>query len=174
MRLGPPAQEAGGRGARRGGVEWSPPDQPFLLAGLLPLCPRLPRPQAVYITSTLPYIVLTVFLIRGLTLKGATNGIAFLFTPNVSIPLSALGARPHRERPCWGVGLPWGRRACCPCEGLCVGLTMALGGRTEGSYCAGGIGCPRQGSSSILNHAPCPVASAVSGWAPRLGGSRLS
>lgn len=40
--------------------------------------------QAVYITSTLPYIVLTIFLIRGLTLKGATNGIVFLFTPNVS------------------------------------------------------------------------------------------
>ena len=40
--------------------------------------------QAVYITSTLPYVVLTIFLIRGLTLKGATNGIVFLFTPNVS------------------------------------------------------------------------------------------
>lgn len=42
-------------------------------------------PQAVYITSTLPYVVLTIFLIRGLTLKGATNGIVFLFTPNVSL-----------------------------------------------------------------------------------------
>lgn len=41
--------------------------------------------QAVYITSTLPYVVLTIFLIRGLTLKGATNGIVFLFTPNVSL-----------------------------------------------------------------------------------------
>ncbi|XP_049717004.1 sodium-dependent neutral amino acid transporter B(0)AT1 [Elephas maximus indicus] len=40
--------------------------------------------KAVYITSTLPYIVLTIFLIRGLTLKGATKGIAFLFTPNVT------------------------------------------------------------------------------------------
>nr|XP_027799712.1 sodium-dependent neutral amino acid transporter B(0)AT1 isoform X2 [Marmota flaviventris] len=40
--------------------------------------------KAVYITSTLPYIVLTIFLIRGLTLKGATNGIVFLFTPNVT------------------------------------------------------------------------------------------
>ncbi|EPY89915.1 hypothetical protein CB1_000069002 [Camelus ferus] len=39
---------------------------------------------AVYITSTLPYIVLTIFLIRGLTLKGATSGIVFLFTPNVT------------------------------------------------------------------------------------------
>ncbi|XP_072461456.1 sodium-dependent neutral amino acid transporter B(0)AT1 [Notamacropus eugenii] len=40
--------------------------------------------KAVYITSTLPYIVLTIFLIRGLTLKGATKGIVFLFTPNVT------------------------------------------------------------------------------------------
>lgn len=40
--------------------------------------------QAVYITSTLPYLVLTIFLIRGLTLKGSVNGIVFLFTPNVS------------------------------------------------------------------------------------------
>ncbi|XP_040118135.1 sodium-dependent neutral amino acid transporter B(0)AT1 [Oryx dammah] len=40
--------------------------------------------KAVYITSTLPYVVLTIFLIRGLTLKGAANGIVFLFTPNVA------------------------------------------------------------------------------------------
>ncbi|XP_051825764.1 sodium-dependent neutral amino acid transporter B(0)AT1 [Antechinus flavipes] len=40
--------------------------------------------KAVYITSTLPYVVLTIFLIRGLTLKGATSGIVFLFTPNVT------------------------------------------------------------------------------------------
>lgn len=40
--------------------------------------------QAVYVTSTLPYLVLTIFLIRGLTLKGSTNGIVYLFTPNVS------------------------------------------------------------------------------------------
>ncbi|KAB0393807.1 hypothetical protein E2I00_001240 [Balaenoptera physalus] len=39
---------------------------------------------AVYITSTLPYVVLTIFLIRGLTLKGASSGIVFLFTPNVT------------------------------------------------------------------------------------------
>ncbi|NXR05910.1 S6A19 protein, partial [Semnornis frantzii] len=40
--------------------------------------------KAVYITSTLPYLVLTIFLIRGLTLKGSTNGIVYLFTPNVT------------------------------------------------------------------------------------------
>ncbi|XP_063041162.1 sodium-dependent neutral amino acid transporter B(0)AT1-like [Engraulis encrasicolus] len=39
--------------------------------------------KAVYITSTLPYVVLTIFLIRGLTLKGSTTGIVYLFTPQL-------------------------------------------------------------------------------------------
>uniref|UniRef100_A0A9J8CQH1 Transporter n=1 Tax=Cyprinus carpio carpio TaxID=630221 RepID=A0A9J8CQH1_CYPCA len=34
--------------------------------------------KAVYVTSTLPYVVLTIFLIRGLTLKGSIDGINFL------------------------------------------------------------------------------------------------
>jgi len=46
--------------------------------------------QAVYITSTLPYLVLTIFLIRGLTLKGSLNGIIFLFTPDVRIRQNAV------------------------------------------------------------------------------------
>ncbi|XP_061520450.1 sodium-dependent neutral amino acid transporter B(0)AT1-like [Phycodurus eques] len=40
--------------------------------------------KAVYITSTLPYVVLTIFLIRGLTLKGSVAGLKFLFTPDVN------------------------------------------------------------------------------------------
>ncbi|XP_034017458.1 sodium-dependent neutral amino acid transporter B(0)AT1 [Thalassophryne amazonica] len=39
--------------------------------------------KAVYITSTLPYLVLTIFLVRGLTLKGSVEGIKFLFTPDL-------------------------------------------------------------------------------------------
>ncbi|XP_065140019.1 sodium-dependent neutral amino acid transporter B(0)AT1-like [Paramisgurnus dabryanus] len=39
--------------------------------------------KAVYITSTLPYVVLTIFLIRGLTLKGSVRGIEYLFTPDL-------------------------------------------------------------------------------------------
>uniref|UniRef100_A0A4W6FRB0 Transporter n=1 Tax=Lates calcarifer TaxID=8187 RepID=A0A4W6FRB0_LATCA len=39
--------------------------------------------KAVYVTAILPYIVLGIFLIRGLTLKGALSGIKFLFTPDV-------------------------------------------------------------------------------------------
>ncbi|XP_028326627.1 solute carrier family 6 member 19b [Gouania willdenowi] len=40
--------------------------------------------KAVYVTSTLPYVVLTIFLIRGLTLKGSLNGVKFLFTPDLT------------------------------------------------------------------------------------------
>ncbi|MEE6511931.1 hypothetical protein FKM82_018815, partial [Ascaphus truei] len=40
--------------------------------------------KTVYVTSTLPYVVLTIFLIRGLTLKGSVSGIKFLFTPDVA------------------------------------------------------------------------------------------
>ncbi|XP_017276448.1 sodium-dependent neutral amino acid transporter B(0)AT1-like [Kryptolebias marmoratus] len=40
--------------------------------------------KAVYVTAILPYIVLAIFLIRGLTLKGALSGIKFLFTPDVN------------------------------------------------------------------------------------------
>ncbi|XP_013882034.1 sodium-dependent neutral amino acid transporter B(0)AT1 [Austrofundulus limnaeus] len=40
--------------------------------------------KAVYVTAILPYVVLAIFLIRGLTLKGALSGIQFLFTPDVN------------------------------------------------------------------------------------------
>lgn len=76
------------------------------MSSVFPFIPLLPCPQAVYITSTLPYVVLTIFLIRGLTLKGATNGIVFLFTPNVSLPLPTLGLQFLWERPPWRMGFP--------------------------------------------------------------------
>lgn len=38
--------------------------------------------KAVYVTATFPYLVLTIFLINGLTLPGATDGLVYLFTPN--------------------------------------------------------------------------------------------
>ncbi|KAK9533117.1 hypothetical protein VZT92_009428 [Zoarces viviparus] len=41
--------------------------------------------KAVYVTATFPYLVLTVFLIRGLTLPGATDGLLYLFTPDWEI-----------------------------------------------------------------------------------------
>lgn len=40
-------------------------------------------PQVVYVTASLPYCVLIIYLIRGLTLHGAVNGLVYMFTPKV-------------------------------------------------------------------------------------------
>ncbi|GFY74665.1 sodium- and chloride-dependent glycine transporter 2 [Trichonephila inaurata madagascariensis] len=37
--------------------------------------------KVVYVTATLPYVVLLCFLVRGLTLPGASNGILFFLSP---------------------------------------------------------------------------------------------
>ncbi|XP_073319362.1 sodium-dependent neutral amino acid transporter B(0)AT3-like [Pagrus major] len=41
--------------------------------------------KAVYVTATFPYLVLTIFLVRALTLPGATDGLQYLFTPDWNI-----------------------------------------------------------------------------------------
>ncbi|XP_029796970.1 inactive sodium-dependent neutral amino acid transporter B(0)AT3 isoform X2 [Suricata suricatta] len=41
--------------------------------------------KAIYFTALFPYLVLTVFLIRGLTLPGAVRGLTYLFTPDVQV-----------------------------------------------------------------------------------------
>lgn len=118
----PPCLESGGQGHPGGG----PNPQPSLPTPL-----HLPRPQAVYVTSTLPYVVLTIFLIRGLTLKGATNGIVFLFTPNVSPLRSAQRqgvAGPGASGPSAQVRLCGQRVAA---TGPCV--SQHLGSEAEGS-----------------------------------------
>nr|XP_039265171.1 sodium- and chloride-dependent transporter XTRP3A-like [Styela clava]XP_039265172.1 sodium- and chloride-dependent transporter XTRP3A-like [Styela clava] len=41
--------------------------------------------KVMYFTATFPYLVLTIFLIRGLTLPGASDGVAYLFSPDLSV-----------------------------------------------------------------------------------------
>ncbi|KAJ0054856.1 hypothetical protein NL108_006302 [Boleophthalmus pectinirostris] len=41
--------------------------------------------KAVYVTATFPYLVLTIFLVRAITLPGAVDGIKYLFTPEWEI-----------------------------------------------------------------------------------------
>lgn len=38
--------------------------------------------QVVYFTAIFPYILLTVLLVRGLTLEGAHEGVMYYLTPN--------------------------------------------------------------------------------------------
>ncbi|CAG9820391.1 unnamed protein product [Phaedon cochleariae] len=42
----------------------------------------------VYFTSLFPYVVLTIFFVRGITLKGASAGLAHMLTPKVEKLLS--------------------------------------------------------------------------------------
>ncbi|XP_069032615.1 sodium-dependent neutral amino acid transporter B(0)AT1-like [Embiotoca jacksoni] len=72
--------------ADSGGIHW--PIVVCLLAAWTVICICCIRGigttgKAVYVTAILPYIVLAIFLIRGLTLKGAMSGIKFLFTPDM-------------------------------------------------------------------------------------------
>lgn len=39
--------------------------------------------KVVYFTSLFPYIVLTIFFIRGITLRGASAGLMHMYTPKV-------------------------------------------------------------------------------------------
>lgn len=40
-------------------------------------------PQVMYFSSLFPYVVLVCFLVRGLLLRGAVDGIMHMFTPKV-------------------------------------------------------------------------------------------
>ncbi|XP_034559957.1 sodium-dependent neutral amino acid transporter B(0)AT1-like [Notolabrus celidotus] len=64
--------------------------------------------KAVYVTAILPYIVLFIFLIRGLTLKGALSGIKFLFTPDVNELIKPTTWLDAGAQVFYSFGLAWG------------------------------------------------------------------
>ena len=40
--------------------------------------------KVVYFTALFPYIVMTIFFVRGITLKGAGAGLSHMFSPKVN------------------------------------------------------------------------------------------
>ena len=58
-----------------------------------------PVHQVVYVTATLPYILLTVLLIRGLTLDGAMDGVIFYLKPDFN-KLLEIQVCSHRQKNC--------------------------------------------------------------------------
>ncbi|XP_036948236.1 sodium-dependent neutral amino acid transporter B(0)AT1-like [Acanthopagrus latus] len=64
--------------------------------------------KAVYVTAILPYIVLAIFLIRGLTLKGALSGIKFLVTPDVDELIKPTTWLDAGAQVFYAFGLAWG------------------------------------------------------------------
>ncbi|XP_075405075.1 sodium- and chloride-dependent transporter XTRP3 isoform X1 [Tenrec ecaudatus] len=69
-----------------GGVQWEPALCLILAWLVVYLCilrGTESTGKVVYFTASLPYCVLIIYLVRGLTLHGATNGLAYMFTPKV-------------------------------------------------------------------------------------------
>ncbi|XP_061681830.1 sodium-dependent neutral amino acid transporter B(0)AT1-like [Syngnathoides biaculeatus] len=64
--------------------------------------------KAVYVTAILPYVVLSIFLVRGLTLKGAVSGIQFLFTPKVEELMNPSTWLDAGAQVFYSFGLAWG------------------------------------------------------------------
>ncbi|XP_045914154.1 sodium-dependent neutral amino acid transporter B(0)AT1-like [Micropterus dolomieu] len=97
--------------AESGGIHW--PMVACLLAAwtvIVMCCIRgiSTSGKAVYVTAILPYIVLAIFLIRGLTLKGALSGIKFLFTPDVDELIKPTTWLDAGAQVFYSFGLGWG------------------------------------------------------------------
>lgn len=65
-------------------VLWKISGGALFIEGGLKLGFVFPHLQVVYFTATFPYVVLFIYLIRGLTLHGAFTGVTYMFTPKVS------------------------------------------------------------------------------------------
>lgn len=95
-------------------------------------------PQVVWVTATLPYVVLLILLIRGATLPGAWRGVVFYLRPDwgkllsttVSVgstwAMAAPRTPPQDTQPTLPTGLapPQGNGALVPTETRCPGQAL--------------------------------------------------
>lgn len=80
----------------------------------------LSSPQVVWITATMPYVVLFALLLRGITLPGAMDGIRAYLSVDFRRLCEASVSMPTARDPavhvdgqarCQGVPMLWGRRS---------------------------------------------------------------
>ncbi|XP_064197800.1 sodium- and chloride-dependent glycine transporter 1 isoform X2 [Anguilla rostrata] len=64
--------------------------------------------KVVYFTATFPYVVLTILFIRGITLDGAVNGIAYYLTPQWKKILDAKVWGDAASQIFYSLGCAWG------------------------------------------------------------------
>ncbi|GAB1294868.1 Sodium- and chloride-dependent transporter XTRP3A [Apodemus speciosus] len=79
LNISPSIQESGG-------VQWEPAlclTLAWLMVYLCILRGTESTGKVVYFTASMPYCVLIIYLVRGLTLHGATNGLTYMFTPKM-------------------------------------------------------------------------------------------
>ena len=80
-----------------------------LRGGALPHGGSLSSLQVMYFSSLFPYVVLACFLVRGLLLRGAIDGILHMFTPKVGIHQPQVARGMWRTRCVSGAGgVHWG------------------------------------------------------------------
>ncbi|XP_072919006.1 sodium- and chloride-dependent glycine transporter 1 isoform X2 [Hemitrygon akajei] len=64
--------------------------------------------KVVYFTATFPYVVLTILFVRGITLKGALNGITYYLTPQWDKILDAKVWGDAASQIFYSLGCAWG------------------------------------------------------------------
>ena len=64
--------------------------------------------QVVYFTATFPYVILIALLVRGLMLKGAMDGLYYLFVPRWEKLLDFVVWRKAAEQMFFSLGISWG------------------------------------------------------------------
>ena len=94
-----------------GGIQWHLALAHFATFFIVYLCViKGPKStgKVVYVTATLPYLLITILLIKGLTLEGASRGIEFFLKPNwkrlldVNVWIEAVIQVVFQLGPAWG------------------------------------------------------------------------
>ncbi|KAI4553647.1 hypothetical protein MJT46_015827 [Ovis ammon polii x Ovis aries] len=100
--------------------------------------------KVVYFTALLPYCVLFIYLVRGLTLHGATNGLLYMFTPKLMLIKRATVAVGTGQS--FSKSGPWGQ---CGCSSIAPNVRLGHKSAPGTSTCI--PGSPDPCSAWVMN-----------------------